>query len=343
MRRRITTSCVVAVALAACMAGCNVKSGPLQVSRTTLGTAVLVTVYGDHGDPEAAVERAFAEMDNVSADLDAYSPVTPIAQFNEQPYAATPLPSSALEVFDAVERLGVGSSFSAALFGVSALYGFESSETVPTAMQLNDALIAAHSLVLEGDTARFSTPTEGGTLPGLDFGGAAKGIGLDRALNQLRDAGVTSAIISAGSTTVTLGERADGGPWRIGIEDPREGQRVVAVVEADGACTVSTSGDYQRYFEIGGVRYHHILDPATGAPARGLRSLTVFGPRDTLSGLDADILSTALFVMGAQSAESYARAAGLGLYMVDDEGRALIVPAPEECGVSLVTEAEPIR
>lgn len=343
MRRAITILLIITLIGITGATGCSPRDEPLEVSRPTLGTAVIITAYGERSRADVGIERTFVAMDRVSAELDAYAAETPIARFNRDPFTATVLPRDAISVLEAVERLGVGDSFSATLFGVSALYKFESEQTVPSTARLEEALLAASMFVLDAGSASFvETDSARGALPGLDFGGAAKGLGLDLAADALSD-DVDGAVISAGSTTVTIGTKPSGGPWRVGIEDPRDTERVVAVVEAVVPCSVSTSGDYQRYFETDGVRYHHILDPASGTPARGLRSLTVFGPRDALTGLDADILSTALFVMGTTAATSYAQAQGIGLYMVDDEGRALIVPAPEGCGVRLVVEAEPIR
>jgi thiamine biosynthesis lipoprotein len=191
----------------------------------------------------------------------------------------------------------------------------------------------------DGLEARFATLTASAawqehvgvdataTVVGVDFGGAAKGLGLDRAAAALRgEAGVEAAIISAGSTTIAMGSKPDETPWKIGIEDPRDPETVIAVVESAGDVIVSTSGDYQRYFEDDGTRYHHILDPTSGMPAPGTRSLTVVG---TTSGLDSDILSTALFVMGPERARAYAEREGLGLYVIDDEGRTLVTPGPD--------------
>ncbi|MBN2405365.1 MAG: FAD:protein FMN transferase [Coriobacteriia bacterium] len=336
MRRSVAGVCALLAVLAS-LWGCSSTTEPTVSSRATLGTAVTISAYTDTGDARDAIDAAFLAMDSVSGELDAYSSGTAVAVFNRDPYTAQELSERAVSVLAAISRLGVKESFSPALLGVSSLYGFESSETVPSDAALAAGVRVAHSLVANNDSAVFTAKAEAGEpLPGLDFGGAAKGLGLDEAAAQLQLAGMEGAIVSAGSTTVAIGEKPDEEPWRIGIEDPRDEQKVVAVVESVTACAVSTSGDYQRYFESGGVRYHHILDPSTGAPARGLRSLTVFGPLDALSGLDADILSTALFVMGAEKAESYALAHSLGLYMVDDEGRALVVPAPEDCGVDLV-------
>jgi hypothetical protein len=254
-------------------------------------------------------------------------------------------------VLDAIDRLEVDDAFSPALFSVTRLYDFEGAQTVPDRDDLAIAVQVASTFVRSGpahgffvrldllDDRLFPDSPDGPTLaPGLDFGGAAKGLALDMGRESLRDSSaVTAALISSGSSTVTLGTKPDGSAWRIGIEDPRDTAKVVATFafEADGA--LSTSGDYQRYFETDGVRYHHILDPATGLPARDVRSLTVAG--SSLTGLDSDILSTALFVRGVQQAADYAEGRGLGMFAVDGEGRTLVVPAPECSGLSVAEEA----
>ena len=146
---------------------------------------------------------------------------------------------------------------------------------------------------------------------------------------------MSAALISSRSTTLAFGRKPDGEPWRIGIEDPRDTDKIVATVESAADITVSTSGDYQRFFERDGVRYHHILDPETGMPAAGLRSLTVVGD---IPGLDSDILATALFVMGPSAATVYAEEYGIGLVLVDAEGRTLIVPGPADRTWEIVAE-----
>ncbi|GAB4287281.1 MAG: FAD:protein FMN transferase [Coriobacteriia bacterium] len=342
--RVIAVAC--ALALAAGVAGCGVA--PVERSRPALGTAVAITAYGE--DAETAVESAYLAIAEVEAATDAYDPNSAVSAFNSDPYTATYLPPEVLEIREAVERLGVSEYFSVALLGVVRLYSFESSPTVPAPGDLALAVAAARGFTLQGDGqgvfARVKDPdprlAAGGALaPGLDLGGAAKGLALDRAYAALATAGAQAAVVSAGSTTVTLGSKPDDELWRVGIEDPRDPATIVAVISGPDALCVSTSGDYQQYFESAGARYHHILDPSTGSPARRLRSLTVFGPRSTLSGLEADILSTALFVMGPDAAIAYAEKHGLGIYLVDDEGRAHVVPAPETTGIVLDEEAEP--
>ena len=341
------------------LAACGAAAGPyVTVSREVLGTVVTITAYGSH---EAALrsgaEATFAEMARVEAELDPYDPTSTIAAFNAAPYEWHDLPRSALAVLDRVEKLGAGAQFSPALFGVTNLYDFGGTGSVPATGPLSIAVIQAHGFASDGARARFAQPAfappppgaeSSGTAainatlrPGLDFGGAAKGLALDRAMERLRATpGITGAMITAGSSTQVWGRKSDGEPWRIGIEDPRDTGTVVAVIgaQAPDVLNVSTSGDYQLFFERDAVRYHHILDPATGRPARGLRSLTVFG---TLSGLDADILSTALFVAGPSAAREWAQRNGVGLYAIDDRGRVISVSAPKSAGVTFERTTAP--
>ncbi len=126
----------------------------------------------------------------------------------------------------------------------------------------------------------------------INLGGIAKGYVVERGVNILRHHGVEHAIVTAGGDSRLLGDRR-GRPWMVGIRDPRvDGEVAISVPLADEA--ISTSGDYERFFDEDGVRYHHIIRPATGEPAGGIRSATVFGPDAVIT----DALSTSVFVMG---------------------------------------------
>ncbi|MDY0340397.1 MAG: FAD:protein FMN transferase [Coriobacteriia bacterium] len=343
--RRITA--VLLLITLVVLPGCSLAD-PVVVSREALGTVVSVTAYGeDESAVRAAIDDSFTVMAEIAGPLDAYTSGSDTAAFNRQPYTAGPLPPRAADILDEIEALEVGDAFSPTLFAVTRLYDFEGARTLPDTDDLALAVTASDRFVRQEDgTALFSRlmdtdvrlEPDGPLAPGLDLGGAAKGLALDAARESLRGSdAVTAALISSGSSTVTLGTKPDGGVWRIGIEDPRDLSRVLAVFSFEGDGALSTSGDYQRYFEVDGERYHHILDPTTGLPARGVRSLTIAGA--SLSGLDSDILSTALFVRGAHNALAYAAEHGAALMVVDAEGRTLVVPAPENSGVTVSEEA----
>ncbi len=129
----------------------------------------------------------------------------------------------------------------------------------------------------------------------LDLGGIAKGYIVDKAVEVLQAAGISSGTVDAGGDIRVIGSKPDGSPWRIGIRHPRERRELVAIVELRDEAIV-TSGDYERYFTVAGQRYHHLLDPQTGMPARGLTSVTIVAP----NAFTADAYSTAVFVMGQE-------------------------------------------
>ena len=316
MRRTTRVLIINLLALALFTTGCSETAEPVRDAREALGTIVTITAYGeDESAVRDAIDTAFEVMDGIETELDVHEPGSALARHNQDEGAS---PAAIKEIASAIQSLEVERWFSLALFDVTQAWSFENGGRVPRRAEINAALEAG----------------------GIDAGGATKGLALDAALGVLQASAVDAALLTAGSTTLTFGDKPDGSPWRIGVEDPRDPSSIVTVIEATGNVTVSTSGDYQRYFESDGIRYHHIIDPASGEPARGLRSLTVVG---TSSGLDSDILSTALFVAGPADAEEYAADHSLGLFMVDDQGRALIVPGPGDSDWRIARETEPVR
>ena len=137
----------------------------------------------------------------------------------------------------------------------------------------------------------------------IDFGGIAKGYAADRAAEILKDNGIESATISLGGNVYVLGNK-NGVPWKVAIQNPFDTNGDYYGIISAEDCSIITSGDYQRYFEKDGIKYHHIIDPSTLKPAdSGLVSVTIV----TENGAIGDGLSTALFVMGLDAACSYWR------------------------------------
>ena len=137
----------------------------------------------------------------------------------------------------------------------------------------------------------------------LDLGGIAKGYTSSAMMDCFRSNGVTSGMVSLGGNVQTIGAKPDGSLWKVAIQNPtaEEDADFLGILETKD-CAVITSGGYERYFEENGVRYHHIMDPATGKPAESdLTSVTIVSENGTL----ADGLSTALFVMGLDKAIAY--------------------------------------
>ena len=152
----------------------------------------------------------------------------------------------------------------------------------------------------------------------IDLGGIAKGHAVDRAIEILTAAGIDQASVAAGGDSRIVGDRG-GEPWTVGIQHPRNADEVSALLPLVDTA-VSTSGDYERFFEIDGIRYHHILDPGTGRSAQGAWSVTVLGPDTTFT----DALSTSVFVLGADKGlELINRLPGIDAIVIDSKGNLL--------------------
>lgn len=187
------------------------------------------------------------------------------------------------------------------------LWGFHDSDLGPHAPPSDEeieVLIARHPSIRDVRIEDFHLSC-GNPAVKLDFGAIGKGYGIDRAIERLREMGITDAIVNAGGDLRAIGSRA-GNPWRIAIRDP-DGGSIFALLPVIGNEAVFTSGNYERNFTWKGKFYHHIIDPRTGRPAIGTASVTVLHPDATT----ADAAATALFIAGPDNWYRVARQMGI--------------------------------
>jgi thiamine biosynthesis lipoprotein len=280
---------------------------PVQVSsaqgdwvsreQAIMGTSVRVELWSDdRAAGEPAIASVMAEMHRIDDTMSPFKPESELSRINREA-AQRPVPVSRA-MYDIIARSIEFSILSAGAFditfaSVGRLYDYRrgirpSDEDLERAR----AAVGYRNLVLDPkvQTVFFAHP-------GLqiDLGGFAKGLAVDNGAAILKGRGITNAIVTAGGDSHILGDRR-GRPWTIGIRDPRRPGEVVAVLPLQGGVAISTSGDYERYFERDGTRCHHVIDPGTGKSPNGVRSVTIIAE----DGLTSEGLTKSVFVMGVE-------------------------------------------
>jgi FAD:protein FMN transferase len=304
--------------VAACLAaaGCSTRSEDRSDRFFALGTVVELRFH-DLDDARAAAASATTRrvLDTAALRWSVTNPDAELAQLNQSLATmgrATPSPGLAAELGRALELAErSGGRFDPAIGGLVRLWGFQADERPPgpppDAGRIRALLgtVPFHQRVRQDGDSMTADPTVQ-----FDLGGFAKGLAAAEVATAFRDLGVRDAIINLGGDLVVLGGHGDR-PWRIAIRAPRS-VSALAALEAEDGEAVFTSGDYERGFEHRGIRYHHILDPATGYPSRGLSSVTVVHRQADL----ADAAATALMVAGPDDWRATATALGVGLVLV---------------------------
>jgi thiamine biosynthesis lipoprotein len=259
-----------------------------------MGTEVSVYLWSD--DPEAgrrALEEVFNEASRIDHLMSTYRDESEISKVNREA-ASAPVAVSE-ELFDLIQRsLDISvltrGAFDITYESVGQHYNFRQHRRPDTATIEAERELINYRLVKLNRAAGTVAFQRDGVR--INLGGIAKGYVVERGVDILRKQGIRNAIVTAGGDSRLLGDRR-GRPWMVGVRDPRaDGEVAISVPLVNEA--ISTSGDYERYFEEDGIRYHHIIRPSTGEPAEGVHSATVFGPDAVIT----DALSTSVFVMG---------------------------------------------
>jgi thiamine biosynthesis lipoprotein len=259
-----------------------------------MGTEVSVYLWHDDKEKgEAALQAVFAEVERINLLMSTYLEDSRISEINRD--AASRPVVAGDEVFELILRsLDISvltqGAFDVTYDSVGQHYDFRAGQR-PDIETVRKELESIDYRLVEMDRVnRTVSFAQAGVR--INLGGIAKGYTVERGVEILREYGVRHGRVTAGGDTRLLGDRR-GKPWMVGVRDPREEGRVTVTIPLEGEA-ISTSGDYERFFLQDGKRYHHILQPATGEPASGIRSATVVGPDAVIT----DALSTSVFVMG---------------------------------------------
>jgi thiamine biosynthesis lipoprotein len=309
---------VLCLLLLAC---CALPAQAEWVRRVTdgiMGTRITVELWSDDVDrAERAIDAVLDEMRHIDDSMSTYKPTSEVSRVNAG--AADGPMHISKELYDLLTTAKQYSvitdgAFDITYASVGYMYDFRR-RVRPNESQIAAALPAVnyrHVLLdPKKQTVRFS---QHGVR--IDLGGIAKGYSVDCGIDVLKRLGFTRAYVSAGGDSRIIGDRF-GKPWMVGIRDPRkkDGEVITRIPLVDAA--ISTSGDYERYFEEDGVRYHHIIDPHTGHSASKVRSATIIGPY----AIRTDGLSKTAFVLGPDKAmEIYNRIDDIDAIIVKLDG-----------------------
>jgi thiamine biosynthesis lipoprotein len=291
--------------------------GWLAGDEAIMGTAIRVELWSDdRANGAAAIAAGVRGMHRNARASCAFKPESELSLINRE--AASRAVPISQEMFGLLQRSIEFSRASAGAFditfaSVGALYDYRTG-IKPTESELARAraAIGYRNLILDprACSVRFAR-----TGVRIDLGGFAKGYAVDNGAAILRRHGIAHGIVTAGGDSHIVGDRR-GRPWAIGIRNPRRQGDVIALLPLEDSA-LSTSGDYERFFERDGVRFHHVIDPKTGKSPSHVQSVTVVAP----DGLTTEALSKCVFVMGVEKGLQFIESRpGVDAVVVDDMG-----------------------
>ena len=285
-----------------------------------MDTLVTINVVAESGEKaDMAMGKAFGEIDKLGASLSFFSDEGDLSSINRNagigPVRVSP------DTMEVIERAVLTSERTGGAFDVTvgpeiSLWDFAAKQK-PDDGKIRERLGLVNYQWITLDK-KESTVELGRKGMLMDLGAVAKGFAADRAVEELKKNGIKSGLVAVAGDIRAFGLKPDVKPWRVGIRNPRQkgkDDELVATVELRDMA-ISTSGDYERYFVMDGKRYHHILDPRTGYPAEGCRSVTVMAT----DGVSADSFSTAVFVLGPEKGMEVLRRMGFEGLIIDKEG-----------------------
>ena len=299
----------------------NTKA-PMEYSfaRMQMGTVVEITVYGgDEGEIDGVVETAFQEIDRLEAIFSSYRNDSDVSKINRKAGKGEVVVSPEV-IFVVTRALEIaeksGGAFDPTVGILGRLWSFsgEQDRPIPSREEVEGLLelVDYRQVVVDREAGGVSLERAGMEI---NLGGVAKGYIVGRAVEVLKEGGISRGIVKAGGDMVVFDR--DKGPFKIGIQHPRREEMLVGEISFTNEA-IATSGDYERFIIRNGVRYHHILDPSTGFPARGTQEVTILSRDPTL----ADALSTTVFVLGPKKGMALIEAfPGVEGMIIDEAGK----------------------
>lgn len=313
--------CLVLFAGSAVACGKQSAEQQTQLSFTAMDTVISITLYGnDHDVAGAAAQQKIIEMEQLWSRTVAQSDITRMNTHGSLPLTALDDRTVALIALSQTISQSTQGTFDIALGNLIALWGIgNDQQLVPNEEDIKIAQKKSGFEYVELGEAQVSLQND----VRLDVGAVAKGATADEVVKLLNTFDLQGGILSLGGDVICFGNKQDGEAWRVGISDPARQNAYLGYLDLTKDTAVVTSGDYERFFERSGVRYHHILDRSTGFPAdNDLSSVSVVHDQ----GAHADAYSTALFVMGFAGGYKYAQTHGLQVVFVKKDGTVITTP-----------------
>jgi thiamine biosynthesis lipoprotein len=321
MIKRVQLLAVLAVLL---LGGCEGKEPLYQEQGYVFGTLVEVSIYGEP-EPRAkqAVSGVMHEFQRLHDMLHAWQPGE-LSELNSAFAKEDSLAISAelVSILQDATQLSQQSNqlFNPAIGGLIQLWGFHADEfksVQPDNKQIAQ-WVAGNPQMSDITIVRGRAQSKNKAVQ-VDLGGYAKGYALDRAADLLRKQGIRDALINIGGNILALGQHGKR-PWKVGIQHPRKSGALATLELHDGEA-IGTSGDYQRYFTVGDVRYCHLINPRSGYPMQGVQAVTVL-TSGSRAGVLSDAASKPLFISGASGWREAATKMNLSEAMlVDGQGK----------------------
>jgi len=283
----------------------------VKTQRTLMGTLWTIQVI-DQGHPESArqaTDAAYAELARIDRLMSEWKPASPISQVNAAAgKTAVTVPAELRELLERSVRYSRATerTFDITWRGMGAIWRFDDKFRVPSSKEVESARrrIDSEKIQILGDQIFLPAGMN------IGLGGIAKGYAIDRAMQVLLQKGFTDALVDGGGDVLVHGT------WRLGIQHPRKerGQLLSSISLRDGSLV--TSGDYERFRIVDGVRYHHIIDPRTGWPANASMSVTVLAPSAELGV----VLAKGIFILGGEKGLELAKTWHVEALLIDAQG-----------------------